>query len=242
MAPVAPGLGGGDRTAVPRDANDDCIETVAEIGPAGGQPENGHDLRCGGNHETRLTVCPIALQTESNADTAKGAVVYVECARPRDLRRIEVQCVAMEEVGVDHGGQQVMCGSDGVKVAVEMQVDLLAGFHLRETASGCPAFEAEDRPQRWFAGSDDGFVAHAFEGLGQSNGNNRLAFSGNGGRGRRNKDELAADRKGRIGEYFELELGAIGAERFIVGWRKRKLCRNFLDRQQRCRHEGLHPV
>jgi len=53
----------------------------------------------------------------------------------------------VEEVRVDERGEKVVRRGDGVKVAGEMQIDLLAGLDLREPAAGGAAFHAEDRAE-----------------------------------------------------------------------------------------------
>jgi hypothetical protein len=178
----------------------------------------------------------------AGCNVAQGAVVHIQGARPGDLRRIEIQCVPVKDVGIHHGGQQVVRGGDGVKVAVEVQVDFLARFHLRKAAARAAALKAEDRPQRGLARSDDGFAADARQALGQPDGDHGLAFAFDGRCGGRYQYEFAADGTARIGKQTERELGAIGADGFILRRRKRQLARDFLNGQHRFLLIVLHYI
>jgi hypothetical protein len=114
------------------------------------------------------------------------------------LSGIEIEGVAEEEMRVDHRRQQIVRRRDGVEVAMEMQIDFLAGLDLGQTAARRAAFHSEHRPQRGFAGSEDRFLTDAFEALRQADGHHRFAFAGGGGRGGGNQDQLAVDRQIRV--------------------------------------------
>ncbi len=180
------------------------FEPVAQIGSARCQSENGHDFRSRRNHKARLAVASLTarlvLLTGAHNHTPQGAVVHVLGARPRDLCRIEVERVAEEKVRIDHGGQQIVRGGDGVKVAVKVEIDLMARFHLRQASARRSAFEAKDRTQRWLARGDDRFAPDVLQALGQADGDHGLAFSGGRRCGGRDKDEFAARRKGGVVE------------------------------------------
>ncbi|MGD0997918.1 MAG: hypothetical protein ABR941_06315 [Thermoleophilia bacterium] len=53
----------------------------------------------------------------------------------------------MHEVRLDHGGEQVVGGADGVNVAGEMKIQILHGDDLRVAAAGGAALDAEHRPE-----------------------------------------------------------------------------------------------
>ena len=44
--------------------------------------------------------------------------------------RVDSQGVALLDMVVQHGGQQVICRTDGMQVTGKMQVDILHGHHL----------------------------------------------------------------------------------------------------------------
>ncbi len=93
---------------------------------------------------------------------------------------IEVELVAVEEVRVDEGGEQVVGRGDGVEVAVEVEVDLVGGLDLAASAAGGAALHAEDRAERGLARGDEGALADALEALDEADGGDGLALAGGG--------------------------------------------------------------
>src|SRR2546422_7103682 len=85
---------------------------------------------------------------EPHDDVAQGAVVHVDGAGPGDATRVETQRVAVMEMRVQHGRQQVVRARDGVEVAREMQVDVFHRDDLGVAAPRSSPFYAEDRPKR----------------------------------------------------------------------------------------------
>ena len=51
----------------------------------------------------------------------KRAIVEVDDAAPGDIVDIDIQRVAVIDMGVEHGGDQVVRGADGVDIASQMQ-------------------------------------------------------------------------------------------------------------------------
>ena len=125
------------------------------------------------------------------------------------------------QVIIDEGGEQVMCGGDGVQIAVEVQVDALHGQQLGFARAGRAAFHAEDGAERGFAQGDHGIRADRAESLAEGDRGERLAFAGFGGRDGGDEDELAvglvlavADRSkfqfaGELAVELELVLGEV---------------------------------
>ena len=71
-------------------------------------------------------------------DVAQGPVVHVDHALPGHPPDVEAEGVALEDVVVEHGGQQTVCGGHGVKVAGEVEVDLLHRHDLGVAAARPP--------------------------------------------------------------------------------------------------------
>jgi hypothetical protein len=138
----------------------------------------------------------------------------------------------VEEVGVDERGEEVVRRGDGVNIAGEVEIDLLAGLDLRESAAGGAAFHAEDGAEGGFAGGDDGFFAETLEALHEADGGDRFAFAGGGGGGGGDEDELAARQTGWVMEDVEMELGVPGAELVIVGVTETELMGDGGDGEQ----------
>ncbi len=172
-----------DRFAVVGRADDDGVEAFAKIVAAAGQREDGHDFTGGGDDEAGVTIGAFAFAADFDGDAAESAVVHVHAARPGDAGGIESKLVAVEEVSVDERGQKIVRGSDGVEVAVEVEIYFLAGLQLGHAAAGGAAFHAEDRAEGGFARGDDGFFADVLEALRQADGGDGFAFAGNGWRG-----------------------------------------------------------
>ena len=61
------------------------------------------------------------------------------------LLGVDAQGVALLDVVVQHGGQQVVGRADGVEVAGEVEVDVLHGHYLGIAAAGGAALDAEHR-------------------------------------------------------------------------------------------------
>ncbi len=103
-----------------------------------------------------------------------------------------MQVVAVEEMGIDESGEQIVGRGDGVKIAVKMKIDFRAGLDLRKTAAGGAAFHSKDRADRRLARGNDDFLADVREALGEADGSDGLPFSRGRGRGRGDNDQFSA--------------------------------------------------
>ena len=92
---------------------------------------------------------------------------------------------------IQHGGKQVVCRADGVKVAGEMQVDVLHRHDLCIAAAGSAALDAEDRTERGFAQGCRHRFANAVQPVGKPDRRGGLALAGRRRRDRRHQHELA---------------------------------------------------
>jgi len=74
-------------------------------------------------------------------------VVDIGHAPPQDAFGVDVQLVALVDVVVEHGGEQVIRRTDSVEVAGEVKVDVLHGHDLGVTAArrAAPRVRAEHR-------------------------------------------------------------------------------------------------
>ena len=167
-------------------------ETLAEIGAAVGEREDGHDLGGGGDHEPGLARGPVLAAAEPGGDAAQRAIVHVHAARPQDLLRIDPQLVAEVQMRVEQRGQQVVRRGDGVEVAGEVQVDLVERRERRLAAAGRAALLAEDGAERRLAQRGDGVVPALDQPLRQADGGDGLAFAARRRRDGGDEDQLAA--------------------------------------------------
>ena len=118
-------------------------------------------------------------------------------APPADLIGIEVQIIAVNEVRIDEGRQQILRRGNCMKIAVEMEIDLVARLDLREATPGGTSFHAEDSAKRRFVRGQDGLLAHLGESLYQAFSRDSLALAGSSERGCGNENQVSASRQGR---------------------------------------------
>ena len=134
------------RLALAVQAEDDLAQPLAQVHERRGQAEDGHDLA--GHHDVEAVFARLAVHVAAQAHdgAAQGPVVHVHHPLPVDAGGIDVQFVAVVDVVVDGGRQQVMGLADGSEVAGEVKVDVLHGHDLGVTAARRAALDAEDRP------------------------------------------------------------------------------------------------
>ena len=184
-------LTGGHRLAVVGVGADDARQPLLQVGDAGGQAEDGHHFAGHGDIKTVLAGGAVHLAAQAVHDEAQLAVVHIHAALPGDAAGVDVQRVALLDAVVDHGGQQVVGGADGVQVPGEVQVDVLHGHHLGVAAAGCAALDAEHGAQGRLTQAEHRFFAQGVHGIGQAHAGGGLAFAGRGGADGGDQDQLA---------------------------------------------------
>ena len=127
--------------------DDDAGETRLQIHQIGGQAQYGHDLAGNCDIKAVLPGNSLCFSAEPIDNMTELTVVHIHSALPGDLLRVDAEDVALLNVVVQHGGQQVIGGTDGMEVTGEMEVDVLHGNDLGITAAGRAAFDTEDRTQ-----------------------------------------------------------------------------------------------
>ena len=186
--PGHPKVLGGDEAAVLSLANDDAPDPLTEILEVTRQGEDGHDLRCGRDDETRLAWHAVLVATEAGDDVPQGTIVDIQRPRPGDKARADIE-LPVENSRIDHRRQQVVGGFDGVDVAGEVQVDLLHRDDLRQAAASAAALDPEQRPGRRLSQAERRIGADPTQALGQADGARGFAFAGAGWRDRSHDDE-----------------------------------------------------
>ena len=180
-----------DRLVLIVIGHQDIAEALLQVLQVRSQAQNGHDLRGHGDHEMILPGDAVGLSAQAHDDVAQGAVIHVHDPGENDPAGVDAQGVALLQVVVDHGAQQVVGGGDGVHIAGEVQVDVLHGDHLGITAAGGAALHAEHGPQRRLPQGDDGVFSDARHGLAQANGGGGLALACGRGVDGGHQDQLA---------------------------------------------------
>ncbi len=184
-------LGGGDRLFLAGVADDDAAEAFLQLVEVLREAEDGHDLGGHGDVEAGLAADAVGHTAHAHDDLAEGAVVHVHDALPHDAVRVDPERVAVREMVVDHRRQQVVRGGDGVKIAGEVEVDVLHRHDLGVTAAGRAALDAEARPEGRLAQTDGGAFADAVERVAEADGRRGLALAGRGRRDGGHQHEAA---------------------------------------------------
>ena len=165
-----------------------------------GDGDDRHHLGRGRDVEARLTGVTIGAAAEPDDDVAQRAVVDVDATPPRDRERVDAELVSVQEVRLEHRGEQVVRGADRVDVAGEVEVHVLHRHHLGVAAAGRAALDPEDGAERCLAETQHRPLADLAESLRQRDRRRRLSLAGGRGRDRGDVDELAV---GPVGEAVE---------------------------------------
>ena len=127
------------------------------------------------------------------ARTGMRAVKLLAMVRPE-------QRVALMNVIVEHGGQQIVGRADRVKITGEMQVDVLHRHHLCVPASGGPALDAEHRTERRLAQRQRRILADAAQAVGKTDGGGGFALPGRRGGNGGDQNQFAVPTLGFLEE------------------------------------------
>ena len=199
----------------------------------GGQRQHGHHLRGRRDVEPALAGDAVLLRAEADHDVAQRTIVDVQHAAPRDVVEVEAERVALVEVVVEDGGQQVVRRGHGVEVTGEVQVEQLHGDDLAVAAAGRAALDPERRTHRRLADGDRRLLADVAEGLAQPDRRGRLALPQRRRRDGRD-DHVARPRPiGQLLDGVELHLGhrvAVGLEQVRPDAHLRRDVRQWLQR------------
>ena len=134
-----------DRVAFGGGSNNDVSQSLAQVGVILGQHENGHHFAGGRDVETIFANVAVRRAAHSNHDVPQRTIVHVDDPWPRNSSRVEFGLVAVLDVVVDEGRQQVVSGGYGMQVPGQVQIDVFHGQHLRMATARCTTFDAEHR-------------------------------------------------------------------------------------------------
>lgn len=108
---------------------------------------------------------------------AQLTVVHIDDALPSDAFNVDAKLVALLNMVVEHGGQQVVGSTDGMEVAGKVQVDILHGDDLSPAAAGSAALNAKDGAKRRLAQGHGALDAATAQAVGQTDGRGGLALA-----------------------------------------------------------------
>ena len=182
---------GGDRLAVVGVADRDRAEARAQVLQVGRDGCDRHHLGRRGDVEAGLARVAVRLAAEPDDDVAQRAVVDVHAAAPADRERVDAEHVAVQQVRLEHRGEQVVRGADRVDVAGEVEVHVLHRHDLGVAAAGSAALDPEHRAERGLAQAERDALADVPEALRERDGRRRLALARLRRRDRRDVDQLA---------------------------------------------------
>ena len=198
-------------------AHDDAGKARLQVFNRGGQAENRHDFRSHGNVKSVLAGSAVALSAEPVHQKAQLAVIHVHAALPGNAPHIDAQCIALLNVVVEHGCQQVVGRPDGMEVTGKMQVDVLHGHHLSIPAAGCSALDAEYRPQGRLAQRDGHVLSDAPESIAQADGRGGLSLACRRRGDRGHQDQLSVLFRPGL-EHSRVDLGLVAPIGLYIGF------------------------
>ena len=222
-------VGGGDRPPVPGMGDQHAAELLLELLETEGKAERGHHFGSDRDVEAVLARKAVA-RAKADDDLAKRAIVHVEHPPPGDAPLVEMERVAPVHVIVDHRRKQVVRRRYGVKIAGEMEVDLLHGRNLGAAPAGRAPLHSEGRSERRLAQAEDGLAADAAQRVGEADAGGRLALAGRSRTDRGDQNELAVRAVSEAAEKVIFELGDEAAERAQGRFGRADLCGDLRDR------------
>ena len=159
-------------------ADDGPCKALLQIRDGRREAEGRHDLGSDGDVVAVLTGHAVRADAEAADDGAELAVVHIHRTLPGDALRIDAEGVALVDMVVQHGRDQVVGSADGVEIAGKVEVDVLHGDDLGPAAAGSAALDAEDRSQGRLAEGEDGVLSDLPETVRKTDGSGGLAFAG----------------------------------------------------------------
>ena len=108
---------------------------------------------------------------------AERTVVDVHHPAPRDALDVDRQLIALVDVAVDKGREQVVGNGDGVEVTGEVEVHLLHRYDLGVATTRSATFDSECWAERRLAQCEHSLFVEKLEPLCQSDRNGCLAFA-----------------------------------------------------------------
>ena len=200
---------GGHRGTGAGLADHDATKAGPHVVKVGGHGEHRHDFR--GHRDVVAGLARHAVEPcpQPDDDVAQGAIVEVDHAPPGDRMRVDLERVAVKQVVVDVGRQQVGGHRDGVHVPGEVEVEILHRDDLRVTSTGCSALDAEDRAERRLADAGDRVLADVSQGLPQPHRRDGLALAERSGSDRGDVDVAPLRAAGEPREHLQRHLGLV---------------------------------
>jgi hypothetical protein len=204
-------VGDGHQRPVGALADHDAPDPGLEVVEVPREAQDGHQLGGRRDFESRLARHPVRRTPETHHEVAQGAVVHVEHPLPGDPSRVESQRVAVVQVIVDEGGQEIVGSRHRVKIAGEVQIDVFHRHDLGVAPAGGPALDPEARAQGRLADRDHGALAEMAQRVAQPHCDRRFALAGRSRRHARHQHEGAIGPIAKPLERRQPDLGLVVA-------------------------------
>ena len=167
-----------DRIPVKVICHDDPGQTLFQIRKIIRQTEDCHDLGCHRDHEMILPHHSVHLVAEADNNIAEHAVVHIQAAFPHNLSGIDPQSIALLDMVVKHGRQQIVGGSDGMEITGKMKIQIFHWNDLCVSAARRASLDAEAGPERGFTKGNQRLFIQFCHCLSETHGCRRLSLSG----------------------------------------------------------------
>ena len=125
--------------------DDDPCKAVLQVCNVTCKAKDCHDLGCYCDVVAVFPRHAVCLSAKAVYYETELAVIHIHTSSPCDLPRVDVQSVALVDMVVDHCCKQVVCCTDCVEIACEMEVDVFHRYYLCVSAACCTALNAEYR-------------------------------------------------------------------------------------------------
>ena len=94
-----------DRLTCTVVSNNDSSETLFQVIQSCSQAECCHNFRCNGDIKTIFSCVAVCFSAKSVNNVTKLSVVHIYAASPDDTSWIDIQCIALIDMVVDHCSQ-----------------------------------------------------------------------------------------------------------------------------------------
>ena len=229
--PVNLEIGRRHGTPIERVGHHDASQAFPQFGQRFRKTEDGHHLRGHGDVKTALVRHAVPWPPQTDRHLPHGSIVHVHHTPPHDPSHVDSQLVAVVDVVVETGGQEIVGQFDGVNVAGEVEVDVLHGDDLGIAAAGGATLHPKAGAHRWFPKARHRLLADSPQGVGQPDAGRCLSLArrrrGNG----RDEYQLARRRVLETAEQVERNLGLVFAVEFQIVVRNPQFSGNFCNRE-----------
>ena len=159
--------------------HDHAAQSLLQIRQILRHAENGHGLR--GHSDVKMLGAGNAVDAApyTSQQSPELPVIYIHAAPPD--HPVYPQFIALINMVIHHGSQEIIGRADGVEIPGEMKVDVLHGDDLGISAPGGAPLQAEHRPEGRLPQGQHRLLPHPVQGIRQADAGGGLALSGLGG-------------------------------------------------------------